>query len=64
MDRKFIIHEAVLYKGQIARIEDYLGVDAERENLYLVQFPNHMYRCIKESDLEVYVGYGAYFNEG
>ena len=55
-DWKFQEHDAVWYKGKIGRIESCIGIDAFMNNLYLVQFTNHLYICIPEKDLERYIG--------
>ena len=55
MQTKFIIHEAVLYDGKIARVEE-IAVAADGEYLYLVQFTNHFYKWIPEQQLERYIG--------
>lgn len=52
---KFIIHEAVWYKNQIARVED-TAVTADGKNIYLVQTANHRYFYAYEEELERYVG--------
>ena len=52
---KFVEHEAVVWNGQIARVED-TAVDATGRNIYLIQTTSHRYHWVYEKDLEVYIG--------
>ena len=55
---KFGIHDAVWYKGQVARVEE-ASIFADPSgvrNIYLVQTSNHFYFYAYEEDLEAYIG--------
>ena len=52
---KFIEHEAVMYEGSIARIED-RAMWHDGRNIYLIQTPNHMFKYVFEENLERYIG--------
>lgn len=53
---KFILHEAVIYQGKIARIED-MAVDKDRKNIYLIQISaTQEYFYAYEDELEQYIG--------
>lgn len=52
---KFREHEAVVWNGQMARIED-TAVDVTGRNIYLIQTAQHRYHYVYEEDLEVYIG--------
>ena len=52
---KFIIHEAVWYNDQIARIEDTATV-ADGRHIYLIQTTNHRYFYAYEDELQEYIG--------
>ena len=53
---KFIIHDAVWFNDQVARIEDIVGVSQDDEIMYMIQTSNHRYHYVCEKDLEVYIG--------
>lgn len=54
-DFKFIIHEAVWYKDNIARIEKQ-EITKDNDKVYLIQTSNHHYLYVKENELERYIG--------
>ena len=52
---KYIIHEAVWYGEQIARIED-AAVAPDGRNIYLIQTAKHRYFYAYEDELQEYIG--------
>ena len=53
---KFIIHDAVWFNDQVARVEDIVGVSSDDEIMYMIQTSSHRYHYVREKDLEVYIG--------
>ena len=55
IDWKFEIHDAVVYNDTMGRIED-RAINAQRQEVYLVQFTNHLFRWLPVENLEEYIG--------
>ena len=54
-DWTYEIHDAVVYNDLIGRIED-RAIDVNKQEVYLVQFTNHLFRWLPVEDLEEYIG--------
>ena len=54
-DWTYEIHDAVVYNDTLGRVED-RAIDINEQEVYLVQFANHMYRWLPAEELEVYIG--------